>query len=61
MNSIILKPGSPVQQRLQKAATQWIASGRPAEHLLSRNSFFPRPVLVVLKRRTQTGERALPR
>jgi hypothetical protein len=40
VNSIILKPGSPMRQRLQTAAANWIASGRPAEGLPTGTAFF---------------------
>lgn len=40
MNAIILKAGSPMQQRLQTAAAQWIASGRPAGELPTGTAFF---------------------
>jgi hypothetical protein len=40
VNSIILKPGSPMHRRLQTATAQWIDSGRPAEGLLTGTAFF---------------------
>jgi hypothetical protein len=40
VNSILLKSGSPMRQRLQIAAAEWIASGRHAERLPTGTAFF---------------------
>jgi hypothetical protein len=40
VNSIILNPGSPMNERLRRAAREWIDSGRSAANLPTGTAFF---------------------
>ena len=39
-NSVILKPGRPMRDRLEIAAKEWLAAGRSADWLLTGAAFF---------------------